>query len=555
MFGQFRREASSILLSALKGYDIEVEAVFTIPVVEKFGDLSTNICFQLAPKLKKSPQELAPLIASKIKPKKLVKRVKAEKGYLNFYLNYPEFTRVLLRSIQVDFGKGEPKDDKIILEHTSANPDGPLHIGHLRNAVVGDTLVKIFSFAGYDIEAHYYLNDMGKQAAKVVWGRRNHRIGKGKEDHATGEIYIKASKEIEEQELDEEVSKILLDYEKGDSKTVEEFGEAVNFCLKGIKETLNRLGINHDEIVWESRFVRDGSVKELIEKLGKTKFAKKDKGALLVDLTSFGIEKEMVLTRSDATSLYLARDLAHHVWKMQRGRGINVWGADHKLMSKQLSAGLSILGINPPEFIIHEFISLPEGSMSTRRGVFVSADQLIDETVQKALEELKSRRPEMDGKVGAQVAEDVGVGAVRFNIARVSPEKSMTFRWEEALDFERQGAPFIQYAYARGRKILSKAGKKDLESQGAERINDNERKLIKIIGRFPEVVEEAARDRKASTMATYSVELSQAFHSFYMTSRVLDSSKEDFRILLVMAALYTLGNAMDILGIKRLEEM
>jgi arginyl-tRNA synthetase len=554
MFKEFKDQASALIDQALQAYDISIKPSFNIPTVEKFGDLSTNLCYQLSPIFKKPPEEVANLIISRIKPSGIVGMVKAEKGYLNFYIDYFNFTKKLLSRVSPEYGRSGKKEKKIIVEHTSANPDGPLHIGHLRNAVIGDTIVRILRFAGYSTEAHYYLNDMGKQEAKVVWGMRRFGAGDGKKDHATADVYVKANKLIEEKGLEAEVSEILSQYEKGTKGAVDEFIWAVEYCLEGINETLQRLGIKHDRFVWESTFVRDGTVKKVIDELARTKHAKKDGKAIFLTLSDFGIDKEMYLTRSDGTSLYIARDLAHHAWKMRQGGGINIWGADHKLVSAQLKAGLSILGLESPEFIIHEFISLPGGSMSTRKGVFVSADNLIDETVKKTYEEVKSRRSEIDDAAAKKISEDVGVGAVRFNIARIAPEKSMIFKWEEALDFERQGAPFIQYAYARGVKILKKAEYEDVGSS-IEKIADVEKKLIKTISRFPDVVEAAAQTRKASLIANYAIELSNSFHSFYVSSRVLGSAEEAFRLALVKASVTVIGSVMDLLGIKRLQEM
>jgi arginyl-tRNA synthetase len=559
MFKEFRKECQDVLNIAYKDEIKDAtakipEASWAIPRVETFGDLSTNICFVLAPLFKKSPEEIANTLVGKIKPKKLLKEVKAEKGYLNFFINYHPFILKLLENVDRDFGRGSKKLEKIIVEHTSANPDGPLHIGHLRNAVIGDTLSRILRFAGYDVDVHYYLNDMGKQTAKVVWGRRKFDVMDGKKDHSTAEIYIEANRVIEEQGLDFELSELLSKYEAGEKKTVDEFVSAVEFCLEGIKETLGRLGIKHDRFVWESTFVRDGSVGKIIDRLAKTKYAERDGGALILDLLDFDIDKQMVIVRGDGTSLYIARDLAHHAWKMKEGTGINVWGADHKLVSMQLSVGLKILGFQAPEFIIHEFISLPQGSMSTRKGVFISADQLIDETVTKAFEELRSRRPEIGEEAAREIAEDIGISAVRFNIERIAPEKSMVFKWEEALDFERQGAPFIQYAYARAKKILSKADETKREME-TDYIEDEEKRLFRVVSRFPEIVEEAALSRKASIVAGYVIDISNAFHSFYMSSRVLGAEKEGFRLSLVDAFTTVIGNVMDILGISRLDEM
>jgi arginyl-tRNA synthetase len=552
MFKEFRDSCGATLETTLAKHKIKVEADFSIPQVEAHGELSTNVCFQLASTFRKSPEEVASLLVSDIKPQGLIKEVKSETGYLNFYIDYPSFTEELLKKVNITYGAGENKE-RIILEHTSANPDGPLHIGHLRNAVIGDTLARILKFAGHPTEVHYYLNDMGKQTAKVVWGRRHFKIREGKKDHATAEIYIKANKSIEEENRENEVSEILSLYEGGDEKVTSEFESAVEFCLEGIKESLQRLGIKHDKFVWESTFVKDGAVDEIIKNLSSQDSARMEDGALIVDLGKFGIEKDMVITRGDGTSLYTTRDIAHHIWKSDRGSAINIWGADHKLVSEQLKAGLKMMGFEAPEFIIHEFISLPEGSMSTRMGVFVSADQLIEETVKQANKEVRLRRPDIADDKVRTIAEEIGVSAVRFNISRIAPEKSMVFKWDEALDFERQGAPFIQYAYARGRKILEKGSLKGklISCQP----NQSEKNLIKTISRFPEIVEEAANSRKASTMANYATELASRFQVFYMSSRVLGSKEEQFRLSLVNASLVVLKKVMELLGIKVIEEM
>ncbi|MDI6655718.1 MAG: arginine--tRNA ligase, partial [Candidatus Hydrothermarchaeota archaeon] len=456
---------------------------------------------------------------------------------------------------------------EIVLEHTSANPDGPLHIGHGRNAIIGDTLSRILRFAGYKVETQFYVNDMGKQLAVVVWGLRKFKLDKRKKsDSAIAEVYIQANKMLEadsdrklarntiflaeEPDSEKEISEMLKGYEAG-GEIRKEFEEAAKYCIKGMVETLERLNIKHDTFVWESSFVRDSSVNKIVDELKRTKFARKGE-VLSLDLSSFGIEKELVLTRKDGTYLYTTRDIAHHVWK-GRHSIINVWGADHKLVAEQLKAVLKILGQKEPEFIIYEFISLPEGGMSTRRGVFVSLDELIEESVKRAYVEVDKRRKEESEEFKKSIAESVGVGAVRYNIIKVSPEKSMVFKWEEALDFERQGSPFIQYAYARACRILEKAEVGDIGRVPA--LGENEKSLLKIISKFPVVVEECANTRKASPLAGYALELANAFHRFYMFEPVLKSKKKEFMINLVEATKITLRNALNLLGIKPLERM
>lgn len=554
MFLWFRQDVKDALNGALRSLKIKEEAVLVEPP-KGMGELSTPVAFELTSKMKKPPREIAEDLLGRIKPRDLIRKVEAVNGHLNFYMDYEKAAQLLIEEVKTSkeaYGQGSMKG-KIILEHTSANPDGPLHIGHGRNAVIGDTLARIMRFSGYDVETQFYVNDMGKQLAVVVWGLGRLKLSKDKKkDLAISEVYIEANKRLKEDEAAERgVSSLIKRYEGGDEKVKKDFEEAANHCLEGMGETLRRLGVGHDRFVWESSFVRDSSVSRVLEKLRKTKYAVQGE-VLSLDLNEYGIEKELILTRKDGTHLYTTRDIAYHFWKAEEGRVINVWGADHKLVAQQLAAVHRILKVKEPEFIIYEFISLPTGAMSTRRGVFVSLDELMDETVRRAYAEVEERRGGEDNAFKRRTAEAVGVGAVRFNIVRISPEKSMVFDWKEALDFERQGSPFVQYAYARACRILEKGEAKEFKI-GV--LTDNEKELIKIISKFPLAVVEAANSRKPSIIANYAVELADAFHRFYMSEQVLKSGERDFRLNLVLATKTTLGNALRLLGIEALEKM
>jgi arginyl-tRNA synthetase len=232
---------------------------------------------------------------------------------------------------------------------------------------------------------------------------------------------------------------------------------------------------------------------------------------------------------------------------------VDILGADHKLVSSQLSRALEILGEDAPELIIYEFISLPEGSMSTRRGVFISLDDLLDESVKRAYEEVDKRRPDESTKLKSSISESVGTGAVRFNVVKIAPEKSLVFRWEDALDFEKQGSPFIQYAYARACRILEH--EKPSSDFDIKELKENEAALLKLLSKFPWIVKASAASRKPAILATYTSELASAFHRFYMFEPVLKSNEKDFRLNLVYTAAIVLENALNLLGIDALEKM
>ncbi len=560
-------DVKSNIINALKeviykevGKDIEIKLEKT-PNLE-LGDYSVNICFRLAKELKKNPKTIAEEIVEKLKSMNIegVKEIKAVNGYINFYIDYNKFAKNLVKEIDNkgnDYGRGNKKGIKIILEHTSANPNGPLHIGHLRNAIIGDCLKRILEFYGYDVETHYYVNDMGRQMALVVYGIELFGLDKEKKkDHAIAETYVKINKYLEEHpEEEEKILELMREYEDAlekneNNEITKKFEFAVNYALDGIKETLKNLNIKHDIFVWESSYVRNGMVKEVIKKLMETGKVVKEETYML-DLSDFGIEKKMVLARANGTSLYSTRDIAYHLDKLSKcDIGIDVLGADHKLTAEMVKAALKLLGSKVPEVIFYEFISLPEGSMSTRRGRFISADELFDEALKRAKEECNKRGVEEN------IAYDIGLGAVRYNIARISPEKPMVFKWEEALDFEKVGCPFIQYAHARCCSILKEAENKGVKDEAVfnYELTKEEKELIKMLDEFKEIIKESAENRKVHVLANYLLELAKAFNRFYANCPILmtkvDDNVKKSRLKLVKSTKTVLETGLRLLGIN-----
>ena len=277
-----------------------------------------------------------------------------------------------------------------------------------------------------------------------------------------------------------------------------------------------------------------------------------------IDLIDFQIEKDFVLRRSDGSSLYSTRDLAYHRWKATQGDVVlDILGSDHKLAAKQINVIFKeILREIPPEVIFYEFITLPEGSMSTRRGVFISVDELVDEAVKRAASEIESRNPDLTPEEIKPIAEDIGIGAIRFFINKLSPEKHITFKWDEALSFER-GCASIQYAHARACKLLKKSGKdvSSLEIADNWDVNDNEQDLVRTIAKFPQVVEDSANKMRVHNITQYCQDLANSFNKFYKEEQVIGSDLEDTRLILVDKARVTLRNALDILGVSAPEKM
>jgi arginyl-tRNA synthetase len=568
MFLDFISEVEGLLTGALDrcGYKVE-EGVNNLGLdLCPHADLASSVAFRLAPVLKKSPVAIAKEIHQAISPEyKYVERVELAGPYLNFFVSRLFLNAALARALADNAWTGR-MTEKVIVEHTSANPDGPLHVGHIRNSVIGDTLVRILRRAGCTVDAEYYVNDMGRQEAMVVVGCDHFQLDGSKADHAIAKVYIAANKEMETNPgIRAEADQVIQRYEAGDPEISAKIQSAVRYAIGGIEETLHRMNIRHDSYHWESEFVRNGSVAEIVGLLEKTGLTEWEDGAYQLDLNNYGFEKKMVLRRTNGTSLYITRDLAYHRWKSANSdRSVDILGADHKLVSGQLRTALRLLSVREPEVVIFEFVSLPTGSMSTRKGKFISADELIDEVEKQAFEEVKTRRLEESEDFLREVARQVAQGAVRYDVVKVSADKATTFDWKQALDFEKLSAPFIQYSHARACSIIRKGDQTHQtheqefqEFQADLLTGENEVALIKKIAEFDLIIDRAARELKPHHLATYARELAESFNHFYRFSPVLDAAPElrDARMALARAARNALRTTLETLGISALETM
>jgi arginyl-tRNA synthetase len=571
MFLDFLGEVEGLLHAALDhcGYKVEEGANNLGLELSPHSDLASSVAFRLAPVLKKSPVAIAREIHQAIGSNfSYVQKVELSGPYLNFFMSEKFLNSVLLQALADNAWTGRMKE-RVIVEHTSANPDGPLHVGHIRNSVIGDTLVRILRRAGCTVDAQYYVNDMGRQEAMVVVGCDHFELDGSKPDHAVAKVYIAANRLMESNpEIKDEADGVIQRYEAGENETVSKIESAIKFAIGGIEQTLHRMNIRHDSYHWESRFVRKGDVSEILAQLEKTGLTEYEEGAFQLDLTEFGFEKKMVLKRANGTSLYITRDLAYHRWKsLNSDRSVDILGADHKLVSGQLCTALRLLGVREPEVVIFEFVSLPTGSMSTRKGKFISADELLDEVEKQAYEEVRLRRPGESEQFLKVVAAQVAAGAVRYDVVKVSPDKATTFDWKQALDFEKLSAPFIQYSHARACSILRK-GEDSLKAEACSEslkapaqtdllTGENEIALIKKIAQFDLVIDRAAHDLKPHQLATYARELAESFNLFYRYSPVLDAEPKlrQARLALARGARNALRTTLDTLGIDALETM
>ena len=548
MFLKFRQQ----VIEALKEYGDE-----KFLRESDHADLSSTIAFKISKEKNQKPQEVAESILENLELREYIGSVEALNGYINFFASY-EFLEDTINSIidlDENYGSLSIKGN-VLIEHTSANPDGPLHIGHIRNSIIGDTLARIFRKAGYNVTTHYYVNDMGRQMAITVLGVERFGVDSSlKIDHAVAKAYIQMNKFLDENpDFDKEVGKLMIEYEQGGEEVVKRFREVVNMALKGIRETLTKLNVRHDEYVWESEFIRNGYVDRILNELDSKNLIRKD-GAWILEIDDF--EKEIVLKRENGTTVYITRDVAYHVWKSERfEESINVLGADHKLYGMQLKKLLEILSAKLPKIVFFEFVSLPEGSMSTRRGKFISADELIDKLYREAYKIIEGR--EIDEEEKKRIAKAVAIAALRYDFVKIAPEKPMTFDWKKALGLENT-ANYIQYSHARACSILRNAvrqGMPDLEFIG-EICSDIERKLVMLLSKFSYYVLRVVKELRPNVFADYIMNVAITFNEFYRTHPVLkaESDYRMHRLAIVDATRIVLRNGLELLGIEALEKM
>ncbi len=574
MFEEKIKEAIAKIIK-LKKKDIEIKKPFG--TAEKFGDYCFA-CFGIAKKKKKNPKKFAEEVVKKLQKLKIkeIAKIKAVGGYVNFFLNKDFLTKEIIKQIlneKEKYGSLNLKG-KALIEHTSLNPNASPHVGNIRNAIIGDVLSRLLKFHGYKTETHFLVNDVGKQMALLILG------SKGDEtfDNLLN-LYIVMSKEMQRKpEIEKQVFEILEKIEKLDKKTMSKLKKIVKIAVEGQKEILSKLGIFYDVFDFESTYIKKDSI--LLKQFEKTKRLKKDiEGRCVLDQskTKYQFEKSMkspmlVLTRSSGVGLYVLRDIAYTKDKLKTAPvNIVVLGEEQKLYFKQLSASLELLGYIPPRVVHYSFMLLKTKQgikkMAKRKGEVILVSEFIKQAIRKAKEEIKKRDREKDINMNI-VSEAIGIGSVKYSIAKVEQNKGIIFDWEEALNFEGNSAPYLQYTYVRALNIIKKLGRANIgkakveEAKIGEQIYKNvsqkEYNLVKKLGEFPKVVSETLDKLEIHLLCNYIYTLAQTFNDFYESCPVIkekDTAIKTRKIMIVKTSLIILKIVLDLLGLSALDAM
>ena len=540
---------------------------FVQPPKLELGDVAMRT-FEAARKLGVAPPELASRIAGEVAFGPDVASVSTAGPYVNFRLDRGHYARHIVSAILEEgahFGSNDSgKGLKVLIEHTSINPNASPHVGRGRNAMIGDSLARLLRFQGYDVSVHYYVNDVGRQIGLLV-------LACGDLENVTFddllEAYVQANARAEnDPEFAAKGYELLAKMEEGDPETCRRFHAVTELCLKGQLAVLERLGVTFDVFDRESKYLKDPRLAEVLDALRyKDALFTDEEDRLVVDMSKLGHKQDegryFVLMRANGSSLYGYRDLAYTMDKAERGADVDlvVLGEDHKLYFQQLSLILKAAGKPAPEPVYYCYVLLKEGKMSTRQGKVVLLSDFLDEAAARSRERVEEQCLELLPEERAAIAGKVAVAAIRFAILRVGPNKNAVFDWEASLSFAGDTGPYVQYSCARINSILRKFG--ELTSTTADTFpieTDAEWALLVKLAAFPDTVASATKQRNCAPIAQFALDAARLFTTFYHECPVLQAgtqAQRAARAQVCAAARQTIQNALSLLGIETPERM
>ena len=614
------REISGAIAKAIEKLNYRYETIAaTMSMSKSFGDIASSIAFNLAKAYKKSPMDIAAQIKGAMKLPDCVSQVSTENAYLNFHLDKVRFsskvvTAALSRSnIVSELGS----HIKVTVESPSINPNKPWHVGSLRNAILGDVVSNLHHACGYDVERENYIDDLGLQVAESLWGFMHlDSDPEGKFDYWLGEQYVKVSKAIEtDANVKAEVAKVLALMEQDGTYEAKLSRELASKCVAAQYETSFNYHIYHDLLVWEGDIIREQLMSKALATLERLKVIEKPKegkyaGCVVMNLNTIkdlpqalaGLREDVrVLMRSDGTPTYLAKDIAHHMWKLgiiantfkysefmvKRPDGKPIYttspdGASMPFGNSQIAINIIDSRQDLPQMILAFAFKMigseraassivhmsygkveVEGGLSGRKGTWLegyTADHLLEEATAKARSAMGSKFKLSHEEV-ERIAKSVAIASIKFEYLRFSPEKQFQFSWERAMNFEGASGPYCQYMHARAVRLLEDGGFDDRLASNADfstASSDHEFALIKQISFMNSIIEKACREIRPNAVAEYASDLASTFSKFYENVPVLKAENENqrsARLALTSAFAKTMARVLGILGIEALRKM
>jgi len=583
---QLIKEAVVKAVSELYGQAVQEREVQIAPTRKEFEGNYTVVVFPFTKAAKKAPPAIAEELGTYLTENVAdISGFNVIKGFLNLTISESYWAKYLESiSAQENYGKYMPNGKTAVVEYSSPNTNKPLHLGHIRNILLGWSMSQILDAAGYDVKRVQIINDRGIHICKsmLAW----QKFGEGqtpeslhkKGDHLVGQYYVVYNNEEKEQrakleaagdsdtepQILQEAREMLLKWEAKDPE-IRQLWETMNgWVYAGFEETYKNLGVSFDKLYYESETYLLG--KSIIEEgLAKNVFYTEKDGSVWIDLEDVKLDKKIVL-RSDGTSVYMTQDLgtAQERYKdFQMDTATYVVGDEQDHHFKVLFEILKRLGEPYADKLYHlsyGMVGLPSGKMKSREGTVVDADDLMAEVVNIAREE-SLERGDVSGLTPEQQQESwrrIGMAALKYHMIRVTPRKKMLFDPKESVDIQGQSGPFIQYSYVRTKSVLAKAGEWDIDISTYQNPQPQEKDLLMLIRKYPDTIAEAAKNYDPSLIANYAYELSKSFNKFFHDVQILRAETQagkGFRLTLTQMVGRVLTSALDLIGIEVPERM
>ena len=553
------------LINLISGLGIEKELIeISVPPKEEMGDYCLP-CFRIKIDNLNNPNEKANYILEHLTfDKNIILDAFVIGPYLNFNINKENLGKIVLEKIESLGDKFGSTNDGIgkslLIEHTSINPNASPHIGRSRNSIIGDFLVHLYKFNGYEIDREYFINDIGKQIAMLLIAVKKYSDINSVTFDEMLSLYIKINDEAKENEsIEKEVFKYLNELENGNDIVRNEFKSITDICVEGQKRIFDKMDIHWDTFTHESDFVFGHITKTILDKINEKGRLKEDEnGRLYVDLTGYNIPTKtpvLVLTREDKTSLYPLRDIAYTIYKMNKNKDVNliVLGEDQKVYMEQISAVMDILGYTSPKLISYSFVLLNGDKMATREGKVVLLEDFIDATISKLKSNFNQRGTELSDNEYLSLASS----CIKYNMLNINRGKNINFNLDDATNFTGNSAIYILYNYVRIKSILKKDNfKKDYKNLILK--TKTEEQIVKKLYDFEDAVKETVKTSESSIIAKYLNDLCGLFSKYYEETSILKEENSDLknsRLLLLDSVRIVIENGTNILGIKTVDKL
>lgn len=563
---KFVEDIVKIISTVIDLKEEEIGSLVEVPPDEKLGDYAFP-CFILGKIFKKAPSQIASELASRLKPTELIQEIYSIGPYLNFKISKTQLAEFVLSQV---FEKGEDygsddigKGKTIVIDFSSPNIAKPFGIGHLRTTVIGNALYHIYKKLGFDVVRINHLGDWGTQFGKVIlaykmWGDENELI---KDPIATlYDLYVRFHRDEEkEPKIEEEARFWFKKLEDGDRETKALWEKFRSYSLEEFNRVYRILGIEFDAIAGES-FYND-LMEPTIQEIKSKGLAEISQDALVVNLDRFGMPP-CLLKKKDEATLYATRDIAAAIYRYNTYhfcKSLYVVGTAQKLHFQQLFKVLELLGYQWAKDCVHVdfgWIKFKQEMMSTRKGNIILLEDVLNKSVELARKIIEEKNPELENK--EEVAKEVGIGAVIFADLSTRRNKDIDFDWDQALSFDGESAPYIQYTHARLCSLMRKYEKPVGKTIDYKVISTEEEiTLVKLLENFPRMVKLAADNYEPSFICSYLIDLCANFNRFYQKHRIIteDDSLTEARMLMIEAIQVTLKNGLLLLGIEAPERM